>query len=247
MSTPPRVGIRSAAVICYAVALAGAGAFAAQVLLLGLDLWPLWVRLPQPWLVNVGWLLFFGLQHSGMARTRFKKSWTRILPPHLERSCYAATSGLLLLGLAFTWQPLAGEAFWRGPLWLIALPLLAVLGMSLVNRLFDHAGQFGLRQAWEVDRQPTPDRLLVMGPYRYLRHPLMACLLVLLWVQPVMTPTLALLSGGLTAYVLIGVWFEECDLLRRFGPAYAAYRQRVPALLPWRPPAPPATYPAVQS
>jgi len=249
VSTLPRTGpgTKLCAVLCYAIALAGAGAFAALVLLLGLDLWPFWVRLPEPWLVNLGWLLLFGLQHSGMARANFKNSWTRIIPTHLERSVYAATSGLLLLVMVFSWQPLPGVPFWRGPLVLTAVPLLAGLGLAFVNGQFDHAGLVGLRQAWEGGRDPTPERLLVVGPYRYLRHPLMACLLVLLWVQPVMTPTLALLSGGLTLYVLIGLWFEERDLLRRFGAAYAAYRERVPALVPWRPPVPPATYPAVQS
>jgi protein-S-isoprenylcysteine O-methyltransferase Ste14 len=51
-----------------------------------------------------------------------------------------------------------------------------------------------------------------------------------------MTPTLALLSGGLTVYVLVGVVLEERDLVRRFHPDYAAYRRRVPALVPWRRP-----------
>jgi protein-S-isoprenylcysteine O-methyltransferase Ste14 len=74
----------------------------------------------------------------------------------------------------------------------------------------------------------------------------MACTLVLLWVQPVMPPTLALLSGGLTLYVGVGLTLEERDQLRRFGPAYEVYRRRVPALVPWRRPAPPATFPAGQ-
>jgi hypothetical protein len=75
----------------------------------------------------------------------------------------------------------------------------------------------------------------------------MACLLVFLWGQPVLSPTLALLSGGLTAYIGAGIILEERDLLRLFGPAYAAYRRRVPALVPWRRPAPRGVYPAVTS
>jgi len=128
---------------------------------------------------------------------------------------------------------------------LLFVPLAGAIGLVLVSLRFDHAGLFGLRQAWQAGREPPPECLLVVGPYRYVRHPLMACLLVTLWAQPVLTPTLALLAGGLTAYVAIGLMFEERDLLRRFGPAYAAYRERVPALLPWRRPAPAGTYPAV--
>jgi methanethiol S-methyltransferase len=52
------------------------------------------------------------------------------------------------------------------------------------------------------------------------------------------------LSGGLPVIILVGVRLEERDLVRRFGAAYEAYRRRVPALLPWRSPAPPAVHPA---
>jgi protein-S-isoprenylcysteine O-methyltransferase Ste14 len=242
-----RAAAKTVAVFCYALALAGAGALALLVVLLGLDAWP--VRTPRPgvapWLVDVGWLVLFGGQHSGMARQGFKAFWTRLVPARLERSLYAALSGLVLLGLAWTWQPVPGEPFWTGPPWISIVAAAAALGLVLVNLRFDHAGLFGLRQAWETT--PAPDPLLVVGPYRYLRHPLMACLLVFLWTQPVMSPTLALLGGGLTAYIVAGIILEERDLLRRFGPAYTAYRRRVPALVPWRKPAPRGVYPALTS
>jgi protein-S-isoprenylcysteine O-methyltransferase Ste14 len=115
--------------------------------------------------------------------------------------------------------------------------------MGLVNLWYDHAGLFGLRQAWE--ETPAEDRLLITGPYRFVRHPLMACFLVFLWGHAVMPPTLVLLAGGLTLYILVALRLEERDLLRRFGPAYAAYQRRVPALIPWRWPAAPAIHPPV--
>jgi protein-S-isoprenylcysteine O-methyltransferase Ste14 len=233
------------AVLCYLLALAGAAAAAVLVLLLGLGRWAAPVPWPgvSPWLVDGGWLMLFGLQHSGMARQGFKAFWTRLVPARLERSLYTALSGLVLLGTALTWQAVPGEPFWAGPPWISLIALAAAAGLVLVNARFDHAGLFGLRQAWAA--APAPERLLVVGPYRHLRHPLMACLLVFLWAQPVMSPTLALLSGGLTLYILAGIILEERDLLRRFGPAYAAYRRRVPALVPWRRPAPRGVYAAV--
>jgi protein-S-isoprenylcysteine O-methyltransferase Ste14 len=196
-----------------------------------------------PWLIDLGWLVAFALQHSGMARAGWKRWLTASVPACLERSVYAGLSGAILLGLAGTWQPLPGRPLWQGPVWLIAVPLAAALGLALVNLRFDHLSLFGIRQVWQA--APATDQLLVLGPYRYIRHPLMACLLVVLWVQPVMTPTLAFLSGGLTVYIAIGLVFEERALLCQFGPAYAAYRQRVPALVPWRQPVAPAVYPAV--
>jgi protein-S-isoprenylcysteine O-methyltransferase Ste14 len=232
------------AVVCYVLALAGAAALGLRVLTLGLSLFPdqaAWPP-PWPWVIDLGWLGLFGLQHSGMARTGFKRVWTRLVPPRLERSVYAGLTGLLLLGLAWTWQPVGGP-IWSGPPWLVAVPLLAGLGSAVINLRFDHAGMFGLRQVWEA--APAEERLLVLGPYRYVRHPLMGCLLVLLWAHPVMTPTLALLSGGLSVYIVLGLVLEERDLRRRFGAAYAEYRRRVPAVIPWRPPPAPGTYPAV--
>jgi protein-S-isoprenylcysteine O-methyltransferase Ste14 len=192
--------------------------------------------------VDVGGLLLFAAQHSGMARAGFKRVWLRVVPRPLERSVYASLSGLLCLGLALTWQPLPGPSLWAGPAWLVLVALAAGLGLAAVNASFDHLGLFGVRQAWGDDR---PERLLVRGPYRWLRHPLMACLLVFLWAQPHMPPALLLLSGGLTLYIVLGVALEERDLLRRFGVAYEDYRRRVSALLPWRRPAPAAEYPAV--
>jgi protein-S-isoprenylcysteine O-methyltransferase Ste14 len=227
---------KAVAVVCYLIALAGAAAFAALVLLLGLDLYPASLPLPHPWLINVAWLLVFGTQHSGMARDGWKRLWTRIVPPHLERSVYSALSGVILAGMALTWQPLPGPPLWRGPQWLVVLPLTAALGMAWVNVRFDHPGFFGIRQAWTGRSEPAPERLLVIGPYRFVRHPLMTCLLAFLWLQPVMAPGLLLLSGGLSGYIVLGVVLEERDLLRRFGPAYSAYRRRVPMFVPWRRP-----------
>jgi protein-S-isoprenylcysteine O-methyltransferase Ste14 len=242
-ATPARhTSTKAVALACCLLGLAGAAALALLVLLLGtgtvLDV----PRLPLgwAWAADLAWLVAFGLQHSVMARDGFKRHWTRLVSPRLERSVYVGLSGLLLLGLSLTWQPLDGPAWWRGPLALLLVPLAAAVGLGLVSRLFDHGSFFGLCQAWSEDGSAPPETLLVAGPYRYVRHPLMACLLVFLWAQPVMPPTLALLSGGLSAYVALGLALEERDLLRRFHPAYAAYRRRVPALVPWRRPIPSA-------
>jgi methanethiol S-methyltransferase len=237
--------IKLVAVVCYLAALSGSAAFGLRLFLMGQGWTVDGPAAAWAWPVNLGWLFLFGVQHSGMAREGFKRSWLKIIPRRLERSLYAVLTGLLLLGVTLTWQPLGGSPLWAAPWWLAVLPVLGGLGLVAVNLRFDHAGLFGLRQAWETE--PDAERLLVIGPYRFVRHPLMACLLVVLWAQPVMTPTLLLLSGGLTGYIIIGVVLEECDLRRRFGSAYAEYRRRVPALIPWRWPAPPAVYPALES
>src|SRR5438132_2015534 len=99
------------------------------VVLLGLDEFSREPISSWPWLINLGWLILFAMQHSGMARAGFKKQWTRIIPPQFERSIYAGVSGMLLLGLALTWQPLPGEPLWRLPVWVLAIALAGALGM----------------------------------------------------------------------------------------------------------------------
>src|SRR5581483_278757 len=227
---------RTFALAAYALALASAAAFAVWIWLLALGLLPArsWVDEPWPWIVNLAWLVLFGLQHSGMAREAFKKSWTRIWPPLLERSFYVMLASLLLVGITFTWQTLPGEPIWQGPAWLVGLSLAGAVGMLRCCNGVGHLDFLGLQQVWR--NEATPDILYIAGPYRFLRHPLMASLLVFLWGQPAMTMTLFALNAGLSIYILMALRWEEADLARRFGQVYEDYRRHVPALIPWRRP-----------
>jgi protein-S-isoprenylcysteine O-methyltransferase Ste14 len=236
--TPAGPLARCFAALCAVAAFAGQFAFVALVLALGLDLGPLPVQpmAAEAWLVDAGWLAAFAVQHSGMARRAFKNVWTRLVPDYLERAVYVATSGVVLFGLCWCWQPLPGEPLWRLPVALEAGALLGGLGIVLVAWHFDGLGLIGIRQVREHGCEPKSERLLIVGPYRWVRHPLMACLIVFLWCHPVMPPALAFLSGGLTVYILLALILEERDLRARFGIAYLVYRQRVPLLLPWRRP-----------
>ncbi|MEA3410293.1 MAG: hypothetical protein U9R74_02005 [Pseudomonadota bacterium] len=40
------------------------------------------------------------------------------------------------------------------------------------------------------------------------------------------------MASLMTGYIAVGVFFEERDLVRRFGDTYRKYRQEVAALLP---------------
>src|SRR5262249_53421195 len=102
--------MKTFAVLCVFVGVLGQGVFMLFVLLLGLDFLPRRTSLPQPWpwVIDLGWLVVFGVQHSVMARAGFKRLWTQLVPAALERAVYVAVSGLLLMGLSLTWQPLPG-------------------------------------------------------------------------------------------------------------------------------------------
>ena len=181
--------------------------------------------------VDVGWFVLFGLQHSTMARARVKARLLRVVPPELERSLFVLVSALLVMLLLWQWRPLPAVVWdvqatpWR-PL-LVGLYLAGWLQLLASSFFIDHFALFGLRDA-------TPTPLGTPYLYRYVRHPLYLGLLVAVWATPFMTVGHALFALGMTTYTLIGVRFEERDLVRHFGPAYRDYQSRVPMLLPFR-------------
>ncbi len=83
-------------------------------------------------------------------------------------------------------------------------------------------------------------RLAIHGPYRWVRHPyFLGVTLMLLGAIVAMRslPALVLLIPTLRV-TAVRAAREEHNLALRFGDAYAAYRERVPAFLPVRPPLP---------
>ena len=87
----------------------------------------------------------------------------------------------------------------------------------------------GLRQLAEEERT---GKLVTNGLYRFVRHPLYTFSLLVLWLFPSVTANSFIVYLALTIYVLVGVFFEECKLLREFGRDYASYRAVTPMLVP---------------
>jgi protein-S-isoprenylcysteine O-methyltransferase Ste14 len=189
-------------------------------------------------LTNVALLGVFAVQHSVMARQGFKRIWTRIVPTTIERSTYCLFSAAALGLLMWKWQPLGGMIYHVDvPALRYVLWGLNVLGWVLVyysSFLINHFDLFGLRQVWlNLRGKPyTPLAFKAPALYRWVRHPLYVGLLLAVWATPTMTVTHLLFAVGVLGYILVGIQFEERDLIANLGTRYAAYRRRVPMLWP---------------
>jgi protein-S-isoprenylcysteine O-methyltransferase Ste14 len=118
--------------------------------------------------------------------------------------------------------------------WIIltmAIQLSAVIFLFLGLRQTGITSFIGLRQLL-LPEDISPPRLVTGGLYRYVRHPLYTAGLVFIWLIPIMTWNLLALIIGLSAYLIIGAYFEERKLLLDFGDAYAEYRRYTPMLVP---------------
>jgi protein-S-isoprenylcysteine O-methyltransferase Ste14 len=187
--------------------------------------------------VDLGLMAVFTLQHSGMARPAFKGWLARFVPEAGERSTYVLLSSLALLLLFRYWRPVGGVV-WATDDVVARAVLYAVFGTGwavvlAATFLINHSDLFGLRQVWLYcrGRPYTPLRFTTPVLYRVVRHPLYAGWLLAFWATPVMTTAHLVFAAALTAYILAAIRWEERDLAEAH-PEYAAYRRRVPMLIP---------------
>jgi protein-S-isoprenylcysteine O-methyltransferase Ste14 len=182
-------------------------------------------------------LLLFAGQHTVMARPWFKRRWSRVVPPPAERATFVLAASLLLALLFWQWRPI-GTRIWSlsgagaDVVWVTyAIGWAVALGSTF---LISHFDLFGLRQAWLYARRAsyTPPPFTERGLYRRIRHPLMTGFLIVFWSAPTMTAGHLLFAVAATSYILVGIAFEERDLIQNLGETYADYRARVPALIP---------------
>lgn len=189
-------------------------------------------------LIDALLLSIFALQHSVMARRGFKQRWTRLVSWYVERSTYVLAATLALAVVLWQWQPIP-DVVWdlRGTAAAAVLGILFWAGWAILllsTFLINHFELFGLQQVWAYARGKEIHRPPFRVPlfYRWIRHPIYLGFVIAFWSAPVMTAGHLLFSVATTGYILVGIYFEERDLIHAFGDAYLEYRRQVPMLLP---------------
>jgi protein-S-isoprenylcysteine O-methyltransferase Ste14 len=190
-------------------------------------------------LVNAVLLATFALQHSIMARPAFKRMWTKIVPEEAERSTYVLFASLALALLFWQWRPLP-QLVWSIESEALGAVVLAIAwigwGMVLVSTfLISHFQLFGVSQGFarllRLDRA-TDTQFVTPFLYRWLRHPIYAGFIIAFWAAPQMSVGHLVFAVATTGYIFVGIWFEERDLIARFGDRYRVYRKNVGMLVP---------------
>ena len=189
-------------------------------------------------LVDVALLGLFAVQHSVMARPAFKRRWTKIVPKPVERSTFVLFASAVLALLLWQWRPIGGVV-WSvtDPVPASVLYAIFALGWGVLlaaTFLINHFELFGLAQVWRFLRgvEPAPVKFRTPGLYRWVRHPIYLGFVLAFWATPMMTFGHLLFAIATTGYILIGIWFEERDLIIEFGEQYRRYRASVGMLLP---------------
>ena len=189
-------------------------------------------------IINTILLGVFAVQHSVMARQGFKRMWTRVVPKSVERSTFVLFATAALALLLWQWRPMP-EVVWsaQDPIAIAVIQGLFWLGWAILllsTFLLNHFELFGLRQvvarlmSW---KEPAP-QFRTPFLYKHVRHPLYLGFVIAFWAAPTMTMGHLLFSIATTGYILIGIFFEERDLINMFGDQYRRYRQRVSMLIP---------------
>ncbi len=142
--------------------------------------------------------------------------------------------GIYLLARAFPGPDLLSYPVRLAVALLLGIPGLIFALWSNASLFFQ--GQGGPTDFFEVEISPRTKHLVVTGPYRYTRNPMVfganSCYaaLAIYWNSLI---TLGIWAVWMALVVFYLKHSEEQRLLRDFGQEYEEYRRRVPMIIPW--------------
>jgi protein-S-isoprenylcysteine O-methyltransferase Ste14 len=138
---------------------------------------------------------------------------------------------VLLPYLITRWQP--GQPPWPLAVRALGVALIAAGGLVMVAT-FVRFPREGTGTPFPTN-PPSSRKVIVGGPYRYVRNPMYESFLVANIGQALLLSSIALLIYApvlLVALMLFVRGYEERTLAKRFGAEYEAYRSQVPGWWP---------------
>ncbi len=191
-------------------------------------------------IINLLVLSLFAIQHSVMARPSFKRWWTKVIDPSMERSTYVLLTSLILFLIFWQWRPIT-DVVWNieGSTYVLIIEILFWMGWVIVllsTFMINHFHLFGLDQVWNKLKNQPPTGLKFKEHffYKFVRHPIMTGFIIAFWAEPRMTLGHFMFAAVTTAYILVAVkYFEERDLKNELGKPYEDYQKRVPMIIPF--------------
>lgn len=179
------------------------------------------------------------------ARTEANSDCSPPMPEHLKAIVLLPCMAVLVIPVAILYgTDIGGMALYRSAPWSVlmvagAALLLGIGSVLIVStiRLFMKIGR-GTLAPWSPPRQ-----LVVVGPYRYVRNPMISGVCCVLLAEVTFFGSLPLL-GWFTFFLAVNMIYiplsEEPGLKKRFGDDYVRYQQHVPRWIPrttpWRGP-----------
>jgi protein-S-isoprenylcysteine O-methyltransferase Ste14 len=166
----------------------------------------------------------FAAHHSLLARERAKRWMTGLVPERVLRSVYVWVASLLLIAVCRAWQPVGGELYdingWRAVLHggIQLTGLLVIVGAVRTISPLELAG---------IGPHTVEQSLQIVGPYRWVRHPLYFGWLLATVGPAHMTGDRLIFAAISAFYLAIAVPFEDRSLIASFGEDYTTYQRQV--------------------
>ncbi len=186
----------------------------------------------------LGWLSF-GAVHSVLAGAGAKHRLNSLFGAtyRLSYNVFAAVhiaaiwalGGAVLSAQAYTFDPGVAEV-------LMGIRGLGMVVLVLALREYDLGLFSGLKQIRERNQGAATNEdepLVIDGLHRFVRHPLYFGVIMIFWGGAINDFGLATAVWG-SIYLFIGARHEERSLSALYGVAYADYKRRVPAVIPWK-------------
>ncbi len=192
---------------------------------------------PDPLLVDFFLALVFPLQHSIWTQPPVKRWLLARLGEHAERPAYVLASGAALALTVLLWRG-SDRLLGRPPVTIVwgarALITLAVAAQLWCTTVIGAKFLTGLAhlKTYRQGRPLRPPEFRERGLYRWVRHPIAASQLLMLWSVGALYADRLLLAGLWTGWILLATTLEDRRLAAEFGPLYADYRRRAGFLLP---------------